>query len=105
MVPGDAVRDVLEQLRLAGLRRRHDERALPVAEGIDQVDEALAEVRAVDLEVEHLVREDRDEVLEDGAALGLLGVDAIHGIDAEQAEILLAVLRRPRAASHEVAGP
>ncbi len=105
MVPGDAVRDVLEQLRLAGLGRRHDERALAIAEGVHQVDEALAEVRAVDLEVEHLVREDRHEVLEHRPALGLLRVDAVHGLDAQKAEVLLGVFRGSRLAGHEVAGP
>src|SRR3990172_1887303 len=51
VVPRDAVGDVLEELRLPGLRRRHDERALSLAEGIHQVDEALAEVRALCLVV------------------------------------------------------
>src|SRR5436189_3889034 len=105
VIPGDAVCDVLQQLRLAGLRRRHDECALPVAEGVYEVDEALAEVRAVDLKVEHLVREDRHEVLEHGPALCLLRVDAVDRLDAQQAEVLLTVLRRSRLAGHEVARP
>ena len=104
VIPGDAVCDVLQQLRLAGLRRRHDERALPIAERIYEVDEALAEVGAVDFEVEHLVRKDRYEVLEHGSALRLLRVDAVHRFDAQQAEVLLAVLRRSRLAGDEVAG-
>src|SRR5438874_206860 len=105
VISRDAVCDVLQQLRLAGLRRRHDERALPVAEGIYEVDEALAEVRAVNLEVEHLVREDRNEVLEHRPALCLLRVDAVDRLNAQQAEVLFAVLRRSRLAGHKVAGP
>src|SRR6185503_8565177 len=100
-----AVRDVLQELRLAGFWRRHDERALAVAEGIHEVDESLAEVRGVDLQIEHLVREDGHEVLEHGTALGLLGIDAVHGLDAQEAEVLLAVLRWSGLAGHEVAGP
>src|SRR5207245_5976067 len=93
------------ELRLACLGRRHDERALAVTERVYQVDEALAEVRAVGLEVEHLIGEDRHEVLEDRPALGLLGVDAVHSFDAQKAEVLLAVLRRARRTCHEVSGP
>src|SRR5437867_271163 len=103
MIPGDAVGDVLQELRLPGFWRRHDERALAVTEGIHEVDEALAEVRAVDLEIEHLVRKDRHEVLEDRPAFCLLWVDAVHRLDAQQAEVLLAVLRRAGLAGDEVA--
>src|SRR5438477_7150817 len=105
VIPGDAVCDVLQELRLAGFRRRHDKRALPITEGVYQVDEALAEVRAVDLEVEHLVWEDRNEVLEHRPALCLLRVDAVDRLNAQQAEVLFAVLRRSRLAGHKVAGP
>ena len=104
VVAGDAVRDVLEERRLAGLWRRHDESTLSEAERVHEVDEALAEVRTLDLEVEHLVREDRCEVLEVRSALRDLGVHAVHGLDAEQREVLLVVLRRSRLAGDEVAG-
>jgi hypothetical protein len=78
---------------------------LTVTEWIHEVDEALAQVRAVGLKVEHLVRKDRHEILEHRPALGLLGVDAVHGFDAEKAEVLLAVLRGSRLSGDEVAGP
>src|SRR5207253_5464530 len=78
----------------ARLRRRHDERALAEAERIHEVDEPLAEVRALDLEVEHLVGEDRGERFEVRSALRDLGVDAVDGLDAQEAEVLLVVLRR-----------
>ena len=104
VIPGDSVGDVLEELRLAGFGRGHDQRALPVAERVREVDEPLREVRALDLEVEHLVGEDRNEVLEDRTALRLLRIDAVHGLDAQEAEVLLAVLRRTRLAGDVVAG-
>ena len=104
MVARDAVRDVLEQRRLSGLRRRHDERTLAEAEGIHEVDEPLAEVRALDLEVEHLVGEDGRERFEVRSAFRDLGVDAVHGLDAQEAEVLLVVLRRSGLAGDVVAG-
>ena len=105
VVSGDAVGDVFQELRLSGFRRRHDQRTLSVAERVHEIDESLRKVRVVDLEVEHLVREDRDHVLEDGPPFGLLGVDAVHGLDTQEAEVLLAVFRRTGLAGHEVAGP
>ena len=104
VVPGDAVRDVLEQRRLAGLRRRHDERALSEAERVHEVDEALAEVRALDLEVEHLVGEDGRERFEERTALRDLGVDAVDGLDAQEAEVLLIVFGWPGLSGDVVAG-
>ena len=44
VVGSDAVRDVLEQDRLAGLRRADDEGALPLADRVDEVDQTLREV-------------------------------------------------------------
>ncbi len=104
VVAGDAVRDVLEERRLAGLRRRHDERALALAERVHQVDEPLRKVRVLGLEVEHLLGEDRGEVLEVRAAPRELGVDAVHCFDTQEREVLLRVLRRAGLAGDEVAG-
>ena len=104
VIPGDPVGDVLQDRGLPGLGRGDDERALPEPKRVHEVDEALAQVGVFDLEVEHLVREDGNEVFEDRTTLGELGVDAVDRLDAEQAEILLAVLRGPRLTGDEVAG-
>ena len=48
----DRVDELLEDRRLAGLRRRDDEAALALADGRDQVDDPAGEVRRVVLELE-----------------------------------------------------
>ena len=56
VVGADAVGDVLEEHRLAGLGRADDEGALALADRVDEVDQALAEVLGVRLEVDQLDR-------------------------------------------------
>ena len=103
VVLGYAVRDVLEDGGLAGLGRGQDQPALPLADRRNQVDEPLGEVLLIGLEVEHVVREDRDQGVEVWPPLGGLRVDAVDRVDAEQAPILLLVLGRSRLAGHLVA--
>ena len=103
VVGADAVGDALEQHRLAGLGRADDERALALAERVDEVDQALAEVLRVRLEVDQLDRVDRGQVPEVRAAAGGLGVDAVDGVDAEQAPVLLALARGAHGAGDAVA--
>ena len=52
VVRRDAVGDVLEEHRLAGLRRADDQRALALPDRVDEVDQALAQVLRVRLEVD-----------------------------------------------------
>ena len=68
VVGADAVGDLLEQHRLAGLRRADDQGALALADRVDQVDQPLAQVLRVGLEVDQDVRVDRGQVTEDGTA-------------------------------------
>ena len=89
VVGADAVGDVLEQHRLAGLGRADDQGALALADRVDEVDQALAQVLRVRLEVDQLVRVDRGQVPEDGATTGGLGIDAVDGVDPEHAPVLL----------------
>ena len=93
VVGADAVGDLLEEHRLAGLGRGDDQGALALAERVDQVDQALAEVLGVGLEVDQLDRVDRGQVVEERAAARRVGVDAVDAVDAEQAPVLLAVTR------------
>ena len=65
VVGGDAVGDVLEEHRLAGLRRADDEGALALADRVHEVDEPLAQVLGVGLEVDEHVGMDRGQVAED----------------------------------------
>ena len=68
----------------------------PLPIGDDEVDDAGRHVRRVGrvLEPELLVREQRREVLEPGPLAGLLGVDAVHGVDAQQGRVLLVAAGR-----------
>ena len=103
VVGADAVGDLLEEHRLAGLRRADDEGALALAERVDEVDQPLAEVLGVGLEVDQLVRVDRGQVAEDRAAAGGLGVDAVDRVDAEHAPVLLGLARGADGAGDAVA--
>ena len=105
VVGADAVGDVLEEHRLAGLRRADDQGALALAERVDDVDQPLAEVLGVALEVDQLVRVDRGQVAEDGPAAGGLDVDAVDRVDAEHPPVLLGVARGADRAADAVADP
>ncbi len=84
MVLLDAVRDVLKENRLAGPRRGHDQRALPLADRrheIDHAGRAILDRRILDFHLEPLIGVERREVLEGDLvprALGLLEIDLRH---------------------------
>ena len=59
MVGRDRVRHVLQQHGLTGLRLRHDQAALALADGGEEIEHAHADVRVLPGEVELLVREQR----------------------------------------------
>src|SRR3546814_5083147 len=67
MVGGDGGGDLLHHDRLAGLGRRHDQRALALALRRHQIEDAAGDVLAgavAALELEALAREQRGQVLE-----------------------------------------
>ena len=104
VVGGEAACDELQQEGLARLGRRHDEGPLPPADGRDEVDEALGQVLGRGLQLEVLAGVDGDEAVEVGAGAGLLRLDAVDGLDADEAEVALAVLGRADLAGDGVAG-
>ena len=75
------------------------------AERIHDVDEPLAEVLRVALEVDELVRMHRREVVEDRSTASRLDVDAIDAVDPEEAPVLLLLTRRADGARDTVADP
>jgi len=77
---------------------------LGAADRRDEIDDARGEVVDAFLEMHHLVGKDRRELLKVGAALGSLRVEAVDGVDAQQAEVLLGVLRLADGAHHVIAG-
>ena len=72
MFRGDRVGDVLQDRGLTGLRRRHDQRALPLADRHDQVDDAGGQLLGGGLQAQPLVRVQRGELAELGTLLGVL---------------------------------
>ncbi len=87
----DRLGDLLHDRGLARFRRGHDEASLTLADGRDQVHDPRRHVGRVTghLERETLIGEQRGEVLEAGALLGLFGIDPVDGLDAEQGRVLL----------------
>src|SRR5207247_8629739 len=99
---GGRTGDRLEEEGLAGLWRRYGEATLAPADRRDEIDDARGEVVDAFLEMHHLVGKDRRELLKVGAALGGLRVETVDGIDAQQAEVLLGVLRLADGAHHVI---
>ena len=99
----DAVRDLLEDGRLARLRRRDDHAALALADRRHHVDDALGHGGGAGLEPEPLVGEQRRELVEVRPVLGHLGIEAVHRLDVEQRDVLLVVAGPPDLAGHHVA--
>src|SRR6185436_13507475 len=81
------------------------EGALALAERVDEVDQPLAEVLRVRLEVDQDVRVDRGQVAEDGAPAGGVGVDAVDRVDPEHAPVLLGLARGAHGACDAIADP
>ncbi len=104
IVISDRVGDSLEEDGLAGLGRRHDEPALAAPDGGNEVDHAGGEVALASLQVYELVREDGGELLEVGAALGRLRIQAVDGVHPQEAVVLLGVLGRADGAHDVVTG-
>ena len=113
MVGGNRGGDVLQHHRLAGARRRHDQRALALADRRDQVDHpgrvVLGRTLGHRLEILHLhlqplVGIQRRQVVEVDAVAHRLGRLEIDRVDLQQREIALAVLGRADLALDRVAG-
>ena len=97
VVGRDRVRDLLHDDRLAGLRGRDDQAALALADGGDDVDHALREPGLLGLEAQALLRVERRQLAELGAALRRLRVGAVDRVQADERVELarpVALLRR-----------
>ena len=107
MVRRDRVGDVLQQHGLAGTRRRHDQRALTLADRRDDVDDARRQIllgRILVLHLEPFVRIERRQVVEVDLVARLLGLLEVDRVDLEQREITFAFLRRADVAVDGIAG-
>ncbi len=107
VVRGDGVRDVLQHHRLAGARRRHDQRALALAERGDQVDDPGGQVAArwiLEFEGDFFFGVERGQIVEIDPLAQPVGLVEIDAGDLEHGKIALAVARRTNLALDRVAG-
>ena len=108
MVRGDALRDVLQEHGLSGLRGSDDKSALALSDRGYEVDDPRGDVllRAVAaLETEHLVRMERGQVLEEDLVAGALRWIVVDSVNLQEGEIALGLaLRRPDLSLDGVAG-
>ncbi len=94
MVPRHRLRNALEQHRLAGAGGRHDQAALPLADGRHEIQDPAREVVRGGFECEPVLRIEWREVLEEQLLARLLGGLEVHRLDLDQGEISLPFFRR-----------
>jgi hypothetical protein len=104
VVLSDGVGHLLHQDRLAGLGRRHDQPALPLAQRRDQVHHAHRQVARGGFQLHALVRVAGAQVVEGDAVLGLVRLVAVDALHLEQRQVPLALLGRAHLPQHRVAG-
>ncbi|MNM74426.1 hypothetical protein D3C81_861870 [compost metagenome] len=107
VVAGDVGRDVLQHDGLAGLRRRHDQAALALADRRAEVDDAAGEIlggTVAGFHLHALVGEQRSEVLEQDLVLRVFRAIEVDRVDLQQREVALALFRRSNLADDGVAG-
>src|SRR4051812_3128922 len=96
VVRGDRVGDRLQDHRLAGLRRADDQGPLPLADRHDQVDDPGSQLVGLGLQPEPLLRVERGELGELGPVPGLLGLEAVDGVEPDQRVVLVLALTLAR---------
>ena len=104
MIGGDGVGDALQQHRLTGARRRHDQAALAFADGRQQIHHAAGVIVADGFQLQPLVGIQRRQVVEEDLVARFLGRFEVDGIDFDQREVALAFLGRADLAADGVAG-
>ena len=103
MIDRDRVRDVLEQRRLTGFRRRDDQRALALADRAEEIDDARRELRRANFELKALLRVDRRALFEDAPAFDRFGIEVVDFVDANESVVLFALFRPARLSLDHVA--
>ncbi len=103
----DRMRYLLQDRRLASLRRRHDHAPLSFADGRDQIDDPRGRVERIVLQLEPhpLVGKQRSQVLETRSLTGLFRRHPANRVDPQQGGVLLARSRRAACTLDGVATP
>src|SRR5215472_421987 len=104
MIGSDRVGDLLEERRLAGFRRRDDERALALADRAEEIEDASAHLERRRLHLQPDIGIDGDELVEDSSTADRFRILAVDRLDLEDAVILLVVFRIADLTGDEVAG-
>ncbi len=104
MIGGNGLRNLLEDDRLTGFRRRRNQSALSPADWTHQIDNARGQFLLADFELESLVRIERGQVVEQRLMLGDFGFVMVDRFDLEQSEIPLVVFGRTYLAGDGIAG-
>src|SRR4051812_8090446 len=99
VVGGDRVGYRLQHHRLARLGRRNDQATLTLADRAAQVDDVSGEDPGLGLKPQPVLRVERHQLVEVGAALGLLRVDAVDRVETHERVELLASLALARLAN------
>ena len=103
MVCRNAVRNRLQQHRLAGPRRSDNQSALPLAHRRQQIHHAARDVLANRLHLHPLLRIQRSQVVEQNLVPSLFRRLEVDRLDLHQRKILLALMRRPHIAADRIA--
>ena len=104
MILDDRVGELLQQDRLATLGRGHDEGALSLAEGRDDVADAGRDFAVLPFEANALVGVLGRQVIESASQFRLLGVTTVDALHFEKREVPFPFLGRPDFAHHRVTG-
>ena len=104
MIGRDGIGDRLQQHGLAGARRGHDQSALALADGREQVHHAAGEVVLDGFHLQPGLRIKRSQVIEEDLVAGFLGRLKVDGVDFDQRKVTLAFLGRADLAADGVAG-
>ena len=103
----DRLRDILQQDRLSGSRRRHDQRALPFADRRNDVDHPRGKILAswiLDFQAKPLMRVQGRQIVEMHLVTSIFRLLEIDGVASEESEITLSFLRAANHALDSVAG-
>src|SRR2546422_2439583 len=103
MIRRDGVRNLLQQHRFAGARRRNNQAALPFSERREQVHYARADVVARGLKLQPLLRIQRRQVVKKNLIARFIRGLKVDGFDLNQSKILFTLMRRTHLAADRIA--
>ena len=107
MIGGDRLRDILQEHRLAGSRRRNNQGPLSLANGCHDIDDPRREIfprRVGHLELEALVRIKGSQIVKMNFMPDFFRILEIDRIDLKQREIALPFLGTANQPFHRIAG-